>query len=240
MMSFRSKPRLVRDKFARAKFARAMFAAMVGAAVIAGCSGSVAWAEDDTDGEEPTLLDTQIVRYVLQGLGWQRDQEKQIEYRERSPLVLPASKQLPSPETVKPAAKTAGWPDDPDVKRVRVKKQAEKNRKAYVEGVDDRPLLPSQYGKTGSDRGDKPTILGSKNEEESARPSTLSELGSKNIFSKVWGNNSEEYQPFTGEPPRANLIEPPAGYRTPSPAQPYGVGKEKWVAPKIDRQEPVR
>jgi hypothetical protein len=228
MMSFRSKPRLV----------RAMFAAMVGAALITGTSGNAAWAADDDDGE-PELLDTTIVRYILKGLGLRRDDEKQIQYRERSPLVLPANKQLPQPEAVKPAAKTAGWPDDPDVKRVKQKKDAEKNRKAYTEGVDDRPLLPSQYGKTPA-RGDSPTILGSKTAEESEKPSTAQELGSKSIFSKVWGNNKEEYTPFTGEPPRANLIEPPAGYRTPSPAQPYGVGKEKWTAPKIDRQEPVK
>src|SRR5258706_10333874 len=76
MMSFRSKPRLV----------RAMLAAMVGAAVIAGGSGQTAWAADD-DEEEP-LIDTKIVRHILQGLGWQRE-EKQIEYRERSPLVRP-------------------------------------------------------------------------------------------------------------------------------------------------------
>jgi hypothetical protein len=215
-----------------------MFAAMVGAAVIAGTPANTAWAADDTDGEEPTLLDTEILRYVLKGLGLKRE-EAGIEYRERSPLVLPANKQLPQPEKVAPAAKTAGWPDDPDVKRVKQKKEVEKNRKSYTEGVDDRPLLPNQYGKTSSGRGDNPTILGSKTAEESEKPSTTQELGSKSIFSKVWAKD-EDYQPFTGEPPRANLIEPPAGYRTPSPAQPYGVGKEKWVAPKIDRQEPVK
>ena len=233
MMSFRSKSRLV-----RAKLARAAFAAMVGAALIAG-SGSIAMAADDTDGEEPELIDTQIIRYIMKGLGFQRE-EKQIDYRERSPLVLPANKQLPQPEKVTPATKTAGWPDDPDVKRVKVKKDTEKARKAYTEGVDDRPLLPNQYGRTGVKEPTLPTILGSKTAEESEKPSTLSELGSKSIFSKVWGSSGEEYRAFTGEPPRANLIEPPAGYRTPSPAQPYGVGKEKWTAPKIDRQEPVK
>ena len=215
-----------------------MFAAMIGAAVIAGCPAGAAWAADDTDGEEPTLLDTEILRYVFKGLGWQRE-EKGIEYRERSPLVLPANKQLPPPEAKQPVSKTAGWPDDPDVKRAKQKKDAEKKRKPYVEGVDDRPLLPSQYSKGSGTKEEKQTILGSKNEEESARPSTIQELGSKNLFSKVWGNN-EDYQPFTGEPRRESLIEPPTGYRTPSPSQPYGVGKEKWVAPKIDRQEPVK
>ena len=100
---------------------------------------------------------------------------------------------------------------------------------------------PVSTGVTLSGRGDSPSIFGSsKSAEDSEKPSTAQELGSKSLFSKVWGNNNEQYQAFTGEPPRANLIEPPAGYRTPSPAQPYGVGKEKWTAPKIDRQEPVK
>jgi hypothetical protein len=223
------------------RLTRAAFAAVLGVAVIAGCSVNAARADDDTDGEDPTLADTAIIQYVLKGLGWRRDgDEKGINYRERSPLVLPNGKELPSPEKTNPATKTAGWPDDPDVKRAKKAKDAERKRKSYTEGVDDRPLLPSEYTKSSSGKGDNPTILGSKNEEESSRPSTLSELGSKNIFSKVWGNKPDEQTTFTGEPRRESLIEPPAGYRTPSPNQPYGVGKDTWTAPKVDRQEPVR
>src|ERR1041384_8045059 len=108
MTSFASRPRLL----------SATFAAILGAAVIAGCSAGAARADDDTDGAEPTLLDTQVLQYVLKGLGWRRgDEEKGIEYRERSPLVLPNSKDLPPPEKTQPAkSKVAGWPDDPDVK----------------------------------------------------------------------------------------------------------------------------
>ena len=176
------------------------------------------------------------MRHILQGLGWQRDQSG-IEYRERSPLVLPANKQLPKPESA--AKKTAGWPDDPDVKRAKQRRDAEKNRKAYTEGVDDRPLLPNEYARKGT-VNDLPTILGSgKSAEESEKPSTVYELGSKNLWSKTFGNK-DEYTTFTGEPPRQSLLEPPRGYRTPSPAQPYGVGKEKWTAPKVDRQEPAK
>jgi hypothetical protein len=39
--------------------------------------------------------------------------------------------------------------------------------------------------------------------------------------------NKEEYAVFTGERTRTTLTDPPAGYLTPSPDQPYGVGKEK-------------
>ena len=38
-------------------------------------------------------------------------------------------------------------------------------------------------------------------------------------------NKKEEQAKFTGEPPRTSLTEPPVGYQTPSPAQPYGLAK---------------
>ena len=144
---------------------------MIGAAVIVGGTGHAAWAED---GQEDTLVDTKIMRHILKGLGWQRD-EKGIEYRERSPLVLPGSsgKELPKPAPVSPAAKTAGWPDDPDIKRQKQRRDAEKNRKAYVEGVDDRPMLPSEYErKKGTEDKNRPATLDSKSWEESRNPST--------------------------------------------------------------------
>ena len=232
MMSFGSKPENL-----NAKIARAAFAAMIGAAVVIGCAGQGAFAADDEDEEKP-LIDTTIMRHVLQGLGWKREEAAGIEYRERSPLVLPANKQLPKPEAAAAAKKTAGWPDDPDVKRAKTRREQEKNRKGYTEGVDDRPQLPNEYARKGT-VNDLPTILSSKSAEESEKPSTVFELGSKNFWSKTWGNK-DEYSTFTGEPPRQSLLEPPRGYRTPSPNQPYGVGKEKWTAPKVDRQEPVR
>lgn len=225
------------------RLTRATFAAVLGVAVIACWSVNAARAEDDTDGEEPTLADTAVLQYVLKGLGWRRgDDEKGITYRERSPLVLPNGKELPQPEKTAPATKTAGWPDDPDAKRARKKKEDERKRKSYTEGVDDRPLLPSQVKGAPPEKGENPTILpgSGKSAEESEKQSTLSELGSKSIFSKVWGNKQDEQVTFTGEPRRESLIEPPAGYRTPSPAQPFGVGKDTWIAPKVDRQVPVR
>jgi hypothetical protein len=217
------------------KIAHMAFAAMIGAAVVIGCAGQGAFAADDED--EKPLVDQKIMGHILHGLGWKRD-EANIEYRERSPLVLPATKQLPKPESAAAARKTAGWPDDPDVKRAKQRRDLEKNRKPYVEGVDDRPLLPNEYARKGT-VNDLPTLLGSKSAEEAEKPSSVFELGSKNFWSKTFGNK-DEYTTFTGEPPRQSLLEPPRGYRTPSPAQPFGVGQEKWTAPKIDRQVPAR
>ena len=78
--------------------------------------------------------------------------------------------------------------------------------------------------------------------EATSLPSTPSELGTKGIFKQLWAPK-EEYATFTGEPARGRLTEPPAGYRTPSAAQPYGVGKDKWVPPTAntaDRSNDVR
>jgi hypothetical protein len=52
---------------------------------------------------------------------------------------------------------------------------------------------------------------------------------------KPWYNpagwfSKEEYGSFAGEPVRQNLTEPPAGYRVPSPEQPYGISPEKKPA----------
>jgi hypothetical protein len=218
------------------KFARWVLAASVGMAVVIGCAGIGAQAADDDD---DALPDVKILRGVMKGLGLRKD-EASIDYRERSPLVLPPSKELPSPESS--AAKAANWPDDPDLKQVRKRKEAVRDRKPYVEGVDDKAMLPSDYDKAPP-RGSKGGEAAGRSIDETSRPASAAELGTKSIFTNIgsiFGAQKEEYTTFSGEPPRASLTEPPPGYRTPSPNQPYGVGKDRWQAPKIDRQEPVR
>jgi hypothetical protein len=225
------------------QFAGFALAATVGMVVVVGFSGTLAYAADD---DEIELLDTKILRGIMKGLGLKRDGEA-IEYRERSPLVLPPSKelnQLPPPETVN-AKKTPDWPDDPDLKRVRQRKEAERKRKPMEPGVDDKPLPPDKMtaggplpAPTGSKAGEAP----GRSIEGGAAPSTNAELGSKSftsMFSGIWAPK-EEYTAFTGEPQRSSLTEPPAGYRTPSPNQPYGVGREKWKPTVTDRNEPVK
>jgi hypothetical protein len=220
------------------KFGRAVLAVTIGTAMVIGCAGSFARAADDDD----DLIDTRIFRNIMTGLGLRKDEGTGIEYRERSPLVLPTSKELPRPESDAAAKKAAGWPDDPDLKRVRQRKEAERKRKSYEEGVDDKPLLPSQYGinapSTGSKAGEAPGVSA----EKSEAPSTNAELGSKGITGMLKGfwQPKEEYTPFTGEPARTSLTEPPAGYRTPSPTQPYGVGKEIRIPAAVDKHEPPR
>jgi hypothetical protein len=231
MMSFRSTRR----------FNRTVLAVALGMAVVVGCAGSFAQAADDDD--DDVLLDTKILRGIMKGLGLRKD-EAGIDYRERSPLVLPPGTEtkLPVPQADSPAKKAAGWPDDPDIKQAKQRKEAERKRKSFEPGVDDKPLSPSQLSNGAAPVGNKAGEAPGKSAEGSAAPSTNAELGSKGFMSmtgSLWAPK-EEYKPFTGEPPRASLTEPPAGYRTPSPTQPYGVGRDKWVAPVIDRNEVVK
>jgi hypothetical protein len=213
-------------------------AAAIGMAMVIGCAGTFAQAADDNEDE---LLDVKIFRNIMKGLGLRRD-EAGIQYRERSPLVLPPGKDLPQPEVDNPAKKAAGWPDDPDIKRARQRKEAERKRKSFEPGVDDKPLTPAQLSTGAAPVGNRGGEAPGKSMEGSSAPSTNAELGSKGFSSMLGGlwAPKEEYVPFTGEPPRASLIDPPAGYRTPSPAQPYGVGREKWTPTATDKNEPVK
>jgi hypothetical protein len=243
MKSFTGKRATSRPTGGRIGLRRAVLVATIGLAVVVNSTASRAGDDDDD-----ALLDTKIVRGVLKAFGLRRDDDQNIDYRERSPLVLPTGKSLPPPENANAVAKTPDWPDDPDVKEKRRRRLAEKNRKAYVEGVDDRPMLPSDYSAKGpvpTPRSGLPWPLGGdtgsgKSAEASAQPSSPKELGTKGIFSSIFAPK-EEYTTFSGEPARESLTDPPAGYRTPSPNQPYGVGKEKWKPPTaVDRQEPAR
>jgi hypothetical protein len=221
-------------------FSRFALATTIGVALAVGCAGGYAHAADD---DEDEMIDTKIFRSILKGFGLRKDGGS-IDYRERSPLVLPPSKeltQLPVPERAD-TRKVANWPDDPDIKRAKATKEAARKKKPVEEGVDDKPLLPSQLTVGPAPATPRSNQAPGNSVEGSMQPSSNKELGSKGLtsmFGSIWAP-SEEYVPFTGEPPRASLTEPPRGYRTPSPAQPYGLGKEKWVAPKVDKNEFVR
>jgi len=72
-----------------------------------------------------------------------------------------------------------------------------------------------------------------------------SDLGYKgNLFGAMFDNKKEEQTKFTGEPPRNSLTEPPPGYQTPSPAQPYGFAKggapAKAANDYLDRPDPSK
>jgi hypothetical protein len=62
-------------------------------------------------------------------------------------------------------------------------------------------------------------------------PSTAVQTPNPSYQKKPWYDprgwfSHEEYATFAGEPVRQDLTDPPAGYRVPSPDQPYGISPE--------------
>lgn len=180
-------------------------------------------AEDDD-----VPLDTKIFRNLMSSLGLKRADEAPIVYEERPPLVLPPDQSLPPPQTSDPALKNPAWPKDPDVARAKMLREME-SQVSTSEQIrrDSYPLRPDQMtpGKKYAPRLRRQTLAdpaGVEGERLSQK-----ELGySGGLFSKLFGKGDEkEAARFTGEPPRASLTDPPAGYQTPSPDQPYGTGK---------------
>ena len=197
-------------------------------------AGSALASEDD----ENVPLDTKIMRQFLKDLGLQRDGAP-IEYRERAPLVVPPSRNLPPPQSADAVSANPAWPNDPDVRQRKLEEAKRKKPGRIVSEVMDaeaRPLPRSEIDRVRIPAGTQ-TATPAPSAEESARPMRPSQLGSKSIFRDMFssfGGNKGEVGTFTGEPPRESLTAPPAGYQTPSPNQPYGVG------PTVERPQAAK
>ena len=186
-------------------------------------------------GDDDDWIDSKL-RGILEGIGLRRDGDKTIDYHERSPLVIPSTTtQLPPPENPGGvAAANPNWPKDPDVMRAEQEAKFEKNRNIIEETErEQNPLRPSQMTPGGKPRrvntADIPGSSASGN--GFADPMSPSELGYKGGFFGLFGSKGEAAR-FTGEPARTSLTEPPTGYQTPSPAEPYGPANA--AAPKAD------
>jgi hypothetical protein len=222
---------------------------------IAGGLGAARAADDDDDGALP---DVKLMRRFLHALGLQNGLENDSNFRERPPLVVPPNRDLPPPIATDTLIKgNPTWPTDPDAQKAEAKKRAKLEQRRLngptptipnpnvLVNEDSRALMPSemQTGKT-----DKPATATPYNAnaamgigQDQAPPS---ELGFTNSMWKglLGIRNSITKEPetakFTREPPRTALTDPPPGYRTPSPAQPYGtnLSKIKPLATIGDRQ----
>jgi hypothetical protein len=181
------------------------------------------------DDEVP--LDSKIFRGILEGLGLRKDGEA-INYQERAPLVIPQGRTLPPPEKAGAAlANNPAWPKDPDVKRKKMEIDLAAKRGSASDLIqkEERPMREEDMTpgpKPRTPTRSQPTADGL-NDAYGNRLSP-DELGTKKgLFSKMFGKkDDEETAKFTGERPRTSLTEPPPGYQTPSPDQPYGLGKD--------------
>src|SRR6266852_405126 len=210
---------------------RAAAAAAVALALALAWSAGSARAEDAND-DENVPLDTKLFRQFMKDLGLSRSGDGMIEYRERAPLVVPPSRELPPPRDEADVSKTPAWPKDPDVARRKQDLSAEKARLKGNLSVEEqaRALRPDELDKPGAGEKKSADAKGAgKSPEDTSRPLMPPDLGTKTekIFGSIWSSFTPakpESAPFTGEPPREAMTAPPSGYQTPSPNYPYGMG----------------
>lgn len=186
-------------------------AALAAGMACAAASNARAGDYDDPSGAS---FGSQVLKAI--GLPDPDHPEYEINYSERSPLVVPPNRNLPAPiATDKPPV--PNWPQDADIK----KSQAAKKEPVHVEGdrvIDEgRPLRPDE-------------LIPKKSGANAASSSPGIEPKGGNHFLSFDWFKKEEYGTFTGEPPRASLTDPPPGYQTPSPDQPYGIPPDRKPA----------
>jgi len=73
-------------------------------------------AADDEDEDDKTF-EEKIIEGIMRGIGGTNMENRGIEYRERSPLVVPPKLDLPPPAGTAAEVKAPNWPKDPDDQR---------------------------------------------------------------------------------------------------------------------------
>src|SRR5436305_221726 len=115
-------------------------------------------AEDD---EDEKTFEEKIIEGIMTGIGGTNMDNRGIEYRERSPLVVPPKLDLPPPASSS-EVKAPNWPKDPDEARRKALIAARKKENKDPREAS-RPLMPSELDQrapkkstAGSDSVDQP------------------------------------------------------------------------------------
>jgi len=194
-------------------------------------ASGVARAQEDEPADDKTF-EEKIIDNVMRGLGGTNMETPTINYRERSPLVVPPKLDLPPPASTQ--ANVPNWPKDPDVLQREADAAARKNENKDPLAAA-RPLTPAELRahKTVRARATEAAQPGSNQNNPTLSPSQLGFKGG--LFRIFKGGSDTESKQFTSEPERETLTEPPPGYQTPSPNYAYGTGpKEPLNAKHFD------
>ncbi|MGO3928476.1 hypothetical protein [Rhodopseudomonas pseudopalustris] len=194
-------------------------------------SGGMARAQETED--DDSTFEEKIIKGLMSGIGATNMENSGINYRERSPLVVPRQLELPPPEASAKDVNAPNWPKDPDVQARRdARAAARKSKPTPTESA--RPLMPSELNAVRADASkgtnNDPVQPGTQQNNPMLSPSQLGFNGS--LGSLFGGGNKTETAPFTGEPTRETLTQPPSGYQTPSPNFAYGTGPKEALGNK--------
>jgi len=200
------------------------FAAIAVGVGLVMAAGPVRAGDDDDDDK---TFEEKIIDGIMAGIGGTNMENKGIDYRERSPLVVPPKLDLPPPAGTAAEVKAPNWPKDPDDQRRKAAIAARKK-----ENKDPREaariLTPSELavGKTAGTprKNTDPLQPGITETNPILSPS---QLGYNGGLSGLFGGSKTETAPFKGEPTRESLTQPPPGYQTPSSNFAYGTGPKE-------------
>jgi hypothetical protein len=157
--------------------------------------------------------------------------------------VVPPTRDLPVPQSADNAVRgNAAWPKDQDEQRRRAASaKRKKDAKPFDWSDLGNQMNPRELQKGAATPKDealrKPQEL-----EDAQRQYKPSELGyGGGLFGSVkdffGGGPANQTATFEAEPPRASLTDPPSGYRSPSPAQPYGLTKDSTKSKALSPEE---
>lgn len=200
--------------------------------------GAKAQSDDSVERDGIWNLEQRIWGGLARGIGLRDPNAPDIDYRERSPLVIPPSRDLPAPQA-RTAPRDPAWPVDPDAakaKKAAAKKKYGGGNAATAFESSGRPISPDELnrGRTTAAPSDRPAGDTRDPDGGAVSPSELGYFGG--LFSlKTWGFSGYQTETgtFTSEPSRGQLTDPPPGYQTPSAEQPYGVTRRvERTAPK--------
>ncbi|WP_249123065.1 MULTISPECIES: hypothetical protein [unclassified Bradyrhizobium] len=195
------------------------------------CVAANAARAGDDDEEDSGPIEDRIIKNIVTGLGGTNMDNRGINYRERSPLVVPRTTDLPPPADTKAEVNPPNWPKDPTIAAEKASAEASKRSKPDMFEMS-RTLTPAELAPkrakgarstaTVQQPGSTPDAYGGTGTGPMLSPGQLG--FSNSMFSSVFKGNSTEIGQFKGEPTRDNLTQPPVGYQTPSPDYAYGTG----------------
>jgi hypothetical protein len=175
-----------------------------------------------------------------------------IDYRERSPLVVPPTLDLPPPSASSgDSQQIANWPKDPDERQRKAVIAAKKKNAPPVARVQVTagnapsaqainiapPVAPQDGPAAGTAR---PVYASDRNgtaliDPVYDKPGDLFTGGASDLANTIglgnlFGDSKSLAPPEPGtEPARQALTQPPVGYQTPSPNYAYGEQKKGWL-----------
>jgi hypothetical protein len=197
---------------------------------LAGCSATSSGGFVDEDvayrQENP---ENAVIRRMMEGLGAVDPSRKAIKYAPRSPLVMPPTRDLPTPSTDDVETTHAGiWPKDPEL-------AAAEQRRKYRDKMDERQALKHdgspadmtneeraafRSAASGRSRAPTPDLLTTSGGPNEPPPDIKKDTGKATAISSA-----------DGTPVRRTLVDPPIEYQTPASTAPIvdpEKKKKKW------------